>query len=92
MPCPHTRVGRTPSPTSAFVGGALRRINQRKQTHMTTDPNTLRIRELNDTFRMTFQGGKVYITKGIATLPEDLRPKMLMAVRAPVHYWDIDSR
>ncbi|MBD1549540.1 DUF3768 domain-containing protein [Roseibium aggregatum] len=48
---------------------------------MTTDPKTRRIRQLNDTFRKTFQGGKVYITKGIATLPKDLRPQMLMAVR-----------
>lgn len=38
------------------------------------------IAELNDHFRSTFQGGKVVITSGVASLPDGQRAAVLMAV------------
>lgn len=40
-----------------------------------------RIRELNDTFRRTFTGGKVMMTDGIAALSDENRAKVLDHVR-----------
>ena len=42
---------------------------------------TARIRELNDLFRTTFIGGKVYMTAGIAALAGNVRAKVLAKVR-----------
>lgn len=35
-----------------------------------TNANTSRIRELNDQFRTTGHGGRIFLTKGIMALPE----------------------
>lgn len=40
-----------------------------------------RIRELNDAFRTTFRGGRVMMSAGIASLPDDLRAEILAKVR-----------
>jgi hypothetical protein len=39
-----------------------------------------RIRDLNDAFRRTFQGGRVMITSGVAELPDGIRVKALYSV------------
>ncbi|MGB3417978.1 MAG: DUF3768 domain-containing protein [Mesorhizobium sp.] len=38
-------------------------------------------RQLNDTFRMTFAGGKVLLSQGVAALHPDARNEVLRAVR-----------
>jgi hypothetical protein len=38
-------------------------------------------RQLNDAFRMTFEGGKVMLSRGVAALPLDARNEVLWAVR-----------
>jgi Protein of unknown function (DUF3768) len=43
--------------------------------------NSARIRELNDAFRATLQGGKVYITDGVASLADDIRATALEMVK-----------
>lgn len=40
-----------------------------------------RIAKLNDAFRSTFQGGKVMMTKGVASLSEETQAVILIAVR-----------
>jgi hypothetical protein len=40
-----------------------------------------RIRELNDKLRTTFTGGKVFMTTGVAALPENVRADVLQRVR-----------
>lgn len=45
-----------------------------------TESTYVRIRELNDTFRQTFQGGRVVTTSGIAALPEKIRDAILRRV------------
>jgi len=47
-----------------------------------TNPNTPRIRELNDQFRQTGEGGRIYITKGIMALPNYQMLSVIHAVRA----------
>lgn len=42
---------------------------------------TQRIRELNDAFRTSWLGGKVLVTRGIATLPPELRGAVIEQVR-----------
>jgi hypothetical protein len=41
-----------------------------------------RVKELNDAFRTTFQGGQVHITAGVSTLPPILACEVLQKVRA----------
>ena len=41
---------------------------------------TKRIRELNDRFRTTFAGGKVYMTAGIDALAPDIKAAAIQAV------------
>ena len=41
---------------------------------------TLRIRELNDAFRTSFEGGRVMLTAGINALPSDLKATVLRKV------------
>ena len=43
--------------------------------------NTARIRELNDAFRTSFTGGKVYMTDGVAALDDATKAKVLTSVR-----------
>ena len=40
-----------------------------------------RIRELNDQFRRTYQGGKVMMTSGINALPASIKSRILEKVR-----------
>ena len=40
-----------------------------------------RVRDLNDTFRRSFAGGRVVVTARVATLPEATRTAILKAVR-----------
>jgi Protein of unknown function (DUF3768) len=42
----------------------------------------MRIRELNDSLRRTFVGGKVILTSGVESLPPDAKAKVLQAVRS----------
>jgi len=41
-----------------------------------------RIRDLNDTFRSTFTGGRIAMTAGVAALPEALTAHVLQRVRS----------
>jgi hypothetical protein len=41
-----------------------------------------RIRVLNDNFRSTFIGGRVVMTSGVAALPMDVKPDVLIHVRS----------
>jgi hypothetical protein len=45
------------------------------------DTKTPRIRALNDTFRRSFQGGQVLMTRGISGLPPDTCTRILRRVR-----------
>src|SRR6266853_4170052 len=49
---------------------------------MAAAAKTKRIRELNDTFRRTFAGGRVMLTSGVDALPPDVKAKVLQAVRS----------
>ena len=40
-----------------------------------------KVRDLNDAFRTTFRGGRVCMSSGIASLPDDLRTEILGMVR-----------
>ena len=42
---------------------------------------TVRIRELNDTFRRTFSGGRVMLTTGVDALPDAEKAAVLAKVR-----------
>jgi hypothetical protein len=42
---------------------------------------TARIRELNDNFRRSFQGGRVMLTSGVNALEAETKAKVLEAVR-----------
>ena len=47
-----------------------------------TNSNTSRIRELNDQFRTTGHGGRVFLTKGIIALPNYEMLQAIAAVRS----------
>jgi Protein of unknown function (DUF3768) len=49
---------------------------------MSKTNNSVRIRELNDSLRRTFTGGKVVMTDGVATLPERELAQLLERVRS----------
>lgn len=53
---------------------------------METGKHIARIRELNDTFRRTFLGGRVMITQGVDVLPEPMKAEVLQLVRAYDHF------
>ena len=44
--------------------------------------STERIRLLNDQLRSTFTGGQVVMTAGVAALPDEVKTKVLVQVRA----------
>ena len=44
--------------------------------------NSERIRELNDTFRQTFNGGRVVITEGVDALSAAVKAEVLQQVRS----------
>ncbi|MFL9828724.1 DUF3768 domain-containing protein [Rhodoplanes sp. SY1] len=44
-------------------------------------PKTERIRELNDAFRRTFEGGRVMLTAGFQSLPETARREAIERVK-----------
>jgi hypothetical protein len=46
-----------------------------------TTNRTERIRELNDTFRTTFHGGRVMLTAGFNALPETLKAQVIERVK-----------
>ena len=48
---------------------------------MSKDGKTTRIRELNDAFRQSFTGGRVMLTSGVNELTDDVKAKVLEAVR-----------
>lgn len=45
------------------------------------DTRVARIRALNDSFRSSFQGGRVLLTSGVAALDEAKKAQVLVAVR-----------
>ena len=45
-------------------------------------PDKARIRELNDTFRMTFTGGRVMMTREVNELEAETKAKLVAAVRS----------
>jgi Protein of unknown function (DUF3768) len=47
---------------------------------MSKSDNSVRIRELNDSLRRTFTGGKIVMTDGVATLPERDLARLLAKV------------
>jgi len=47
-----------------------------------TNPQTSRIRELNDRFRATGAGGRIYVSKGIMALPNYQMLRIIENVRA----------
>ena len=47
-----------------------------------SNEKTARIRELNDAFRKTFSGGKVTVTAGVNSLPEDTMLEVLEKVKS----------
>ena len=47
-----------------------------------SNPNTSRIRELNDQFRTTGHGGRIFLTKGIMALPNYQMLQAIAAVRS----------
>jgi hypothetical protein len=49
---------------------------------MSKNDKSFRIRELNDSLRATFSGGKVVMTDGVATLPENDLARLLANVRS----------
>lgn len=46
-----------------------------------TDRDRARIRELNDAFRTTFQGGRVVFTSGFNALPDHVRSRALQELK-----------
>ncbi len=46
-----------------------------------SDARIARIRELNDSFRRTFIGGRVMLTQGVDTLDDDLKAEVLNTVQ-----------
>src|SRR6266545_8107091 len=53
--------------------------------HSTPQPrgapmSSSRVRELNDAFRTTFRGGKVFMTSGVAELPDCVKATALVQV------------
>lgn len=48
---------------------------------MTRQPETARIRELNDLFRSTFIGGKVFITQGVNALGDTFESECVEKVK-----------
>lgn len=46
-----------------------------------TNPQSARIRDLNDAFRSTFLTGTVLITPGIRDLPDAIRPRVIEGVQ-----------
>ena len=48
--------------------------------------NTARIRELNDQFRKTLQGGRVYMTAGVDALDSDVKAMALRKVATFVDF------
>jgi Protein of unknown function (DUF3768) len=61
-------------------GAASRDIGIARRKSAMSD-NTARIRELNDQFRTTLTGGKVYMTNGVDALAPDLKARALEAMR-----------
>lgn len=55
-------------------------MTQTQTALIAEDPQTLRIRELNDLLRQHGRGGKILITAGIAALPEDVQAHIVQEV------------
>jgi len=47
-----------------------------------TSPTDTRIRDLNDALRVHGIGGRIFLTRGVADLPEGLRAELIAQVRA----------
>ena len=46
------------------------------------DPDTAKIRDLNDRFRQTLQGGTILFTPGVNAFPMDMKDRLIAAIRA----------
>ena len=58
-----------------------RKMWRRTNMHdLLTSNRTIRIRELNDAFRQTFQGGKVMLSASVAELPDMVKAQALARV------------
>ena len=66
---------------SAGIEAAINAGSKPKGMSM-TDVRTLRIRDLNDTFRSTLEGGKTYITPGVSALGPECSVLAVAAVRS----------
>jgi uncharacterized protein DUF3768 len=51
-------------------------------TKITAPDNADRIRVLNDNFRSTFVGGRLFMTIGVDALPVDTKARVLLAVQS----------
>lgn len=49
---------------------------------MSTEESTTRIRDLNDQFRRTLVGGRILMTAGVSSLPEERIARLVAAVRS----------
>lgn len=49
-------------------------------------PHSERIRELNDSFRQTFAGGRVVVTEGVDGLSPEIKAEVLQQVRHHGHF------
>lgn len=66
---------------SAGIEAAINAGSLPKGLHM-SDTRTLRIRQLNDDFRTTLEGGKTFLTPGVSSLGPELGIMALAAVRS----------
>jgi hypothetical protein len=67
--------------SSAGIEAAINAGSLPKGLHM-SDARTLRIRQLNDAFRSTLEGGKTFLTPGVSSLGPELSILALSAVRS----------
>lgn len=80
MACPlHIRVG-GPRPLPRLCWRCAP-AHQPTKAKTTTNPQTARIRELNDVLRTTWLTGQVLMTQGIRHLPDELQSRIAEAVQ-----------
>ena len=62
------------------IGADSRWAHLTEATMKTSKEKTAQIRELNDAFRRTFEGGRVMLTSGVDALPADVRAAVIWTV------------